>query len=122
MAVNPDPGAVSGFVEAAPQAEVVMLNLLRFTEDGRESYARYSRALLGGLLDRYGAKVLYAGNGDTALVAEDGQAWDMVLLVRYPSREAFAKMTADPDYQKVAHLREQALVEAVLQPTLPVGR
>jgi uncharacterized protein (DUF1330 family) len=99
-----------------------MLNLLRFTDNGRTPYAKYSRALLGGILDRYGASVLYAGECDNALVAEDGQAWDAVVVVRYLSRAAFGRMVADPEYRKIAHLREEALVEAVLQPTRAMGR
>ena len=55
------------------------------------------------------------------LVAEDGQAWDAVLLVRYPARAAFARMVADPEYQQVTHLRTEALSEAVLQPTSAWG-
>ncbi len=53
------------------------------------------------------------------LVAEPGQAWDAVLLVRYPSREAFSRMVADPEYQQVTGLRTQAPTEAVLQATIP---
>jgi uncharacterized protein (DUF1330 family) len=63
---------------------------------------------------RYGAEVLCAGDGGTPLVAEQGPDWDAVLLVRYPSREAFSRMVADPEYQQVTHLRTQALTEAVL--------
>ena len=63
--------------------------------------------------------MLYAGDGDTALVADDGQQWDAVLLVRYPSRRAFSRMVADPEYQEVTHWRTEALTEAVLQPTRP---
>ena len=100
-----------------PGGPVVMLNLLRFTEGGRESYARYSKALTETFLARYGGEVLYAGNGTTPLVAEQGQDWDAVLLVRYPSREAFSKMVADPEYQQFTHSRTEALTEAVLQPT-----
>jgi len=43
-----------------------------------------------------------------------------VLLVRYPSREAFSRMVADPDYQQFTHFRTEALTEAVLQATVPV--
>jgi hypothetical protein len=39
------------------------------------------------------------------------------LLVRYPSRAAFSRMVADPDYQRITHLRTQALEAAVLQPS-----
>ena len=42
-----------------------------------------------------------------------------MLLVRYPSREAFSQMVADPEYQQITHLRSEALTEAVLQATVP---
>ena len=109
------------FVEVVFEGEgpVVMLNLLRFRPGGRESYERYAAAVVETFLPRVGAEVVYVGDGGTALVAEDGQAWDAVLLVRYPSRAAFSRMVADPDYQAITHLRTQALEEAVLQPTVP---
>jgi hypothetical protein len=50
---------------------------------------------------------------------EAGQAWDAVLLVKYPSRGAFVAMVTDPEYQRITHLRTAALREAVLQPTIP---
>jgi uncharacterized protein (DUF1330 family) len=102
---------------------VVMLNLLRFRPDGgREGYQRYVDALhAGGINARYGLEVQYLGVGGRALVADDGQAWDMVALVRYPSRQAFVDMVRDPEYRAVTHLRTESLVEAVLQPTAQVG-
>jgi uncharacterized protein (DUF1330 family) len=103
-----------------PGGPVVMLNLLRFRPDGgRESYQRYAAALGAAINARYGLQVEYLGEGGRALVAEYGQAWDMVVLVRYPNRQAFADMIRDPEYRAVAHLRSEALVEAVLQPTSP---
>ncbi|MCZ7436705.1 hypothetical protein O7598_09915 [Micromonospora sp. WMMC241] len=60
----------------------------------------------------------FAGDGQPALVAEEGQAWDAVLLVRYPSRTAFSRMVAEPEYQEVTRWRSMALEEAVLQPTV----
>ena len=41
------------------------------------------------------------------------------LLVRYPSRQAFSDMVRDPAYQPGTGLRTGALVEAVLQATVP---
>lgn len=117
MAVDPTGADLKRFLEEDPESPVVMLNLLRFAEGGREKYAEYSAAVTRTFLPRYGGEVLYAGTGSTALVAEDGQAWDAVAVVRYPSRTAFARMVADPEYQQVTHLRTEALVEAVLQPT-----
>jgi uncharacterized protein (DUF1330 family) len=98
---------------------MVMLNLLRFRPGGRACYEEYARHLAATFLPRYGARVIYAGDGSTPLVAGQGQAWDAVLLVRYPSREASSGMVADPDYQQVTHLRTEALTAAVLQATVP---
>ncbi len=61
--------------------------------------------------------MLYVGDGGSALVAEDGQSWDTVLLVRYPSRQAFLRHGRRPGYHEVTAWRTDALVEAVLQPT-----
>jgi uncharacterized protein (DUF1330 family) len=122
MAVNPTGADLAAFLAGDPDDPVVMLNLLRFADGGRETYARYVQAIQETFAPRYGVEVVYAGNGGTALVAEDGQEWDAVLLVRYPSRRAFSQMVADPEYQEITHLRTTALREAVLQPTQPWGR
>ncbi len=95
---------------------VIMLNLLRFRPDGgREHYLEYVN-MVGPLVKRHGAEILFAGDGETALAAETGQAWDAVALVRYPTRRAFAEMIAEPEYHAADSLRMSALVEAVLQP------
>lgn len=119
MAIDPTGKELKRYLQEDPGGPVVMLNLLRFKDGGRELYARYAHALETTFLPRYGAEVLYAGDGSTTLVAETGQDWDVVLLVRYPSRAAFSQMVADPEYQEVTSLRTDALVEAVLQATVP---
>jgi uncharacterized protein (DUF1330 family) len=119
MAVDPRGKDLKRYLSEDPGGPVVMLNLLRFRDGGRESYAQYANALNEIFLPRYGAEVLYAGDGSTPLVAEQSQDWDAVLLVRYPSRQAFSRMVADPEYQQVTHLRTEALTEAVLQATTP---
>jgi uncharacterized protein (DUF1330 family) len=119
MAVDPRGADLKRYLQEDPGGPVVMLNLLRYAEGGRELYAQYARALSDTFLPRYGGEVLYAGDGSTPLVGEAGQVWDAVLLVRYPSREAFSRMVADPEYQQVTGLRTRALTEAVLQATVP---
>ena len=119
MAIDPRGADLKRYLQEDPGGPVVMLNLLRFTEGGRESYDQYAKALSETFLPRYGGEVLYAGDGRTPLVAEQGQDWDAVLLVRYPSREAFSRMVADPEYQEVTAWRTGALTEAVLQATVP---
>ncbi len=119
MAIDPTGRDLQRFL-AQPDdgAPVVMLNLLRFRDGDRAGYEAYMRATAPHLA-KVGGTLLYAGVGDAALIAEPGQAWDAVLLVRYPSRAAFLAMVADPAYQAITHLRHDALVEAVLQPTHP---
>ena len=118
MAVDPTGPVLAKMLNEEPDGPFVMLNLLRFAPGGRASYAEYSRRA-GRLLKKYGGELLYAGDGAAPLVAEEGQDWDAVLLVRYPSREAFSRMVSDPKYQEITHLRSRALTEAVLQPTTP---
>lgn len=95
-----------------------MLNLLRFAEGGRASYERYAEAIVP-FLEEVGATLLYLGDCSTALVAPESHDWDAVLLVRYPSRRAFSEMVANPQYQRITHLRTEALSHAVLQATVP---
>lgn len=118
MAVDPNGADIQRFVQEDPGGPVVMLNLVRFKEGGRASYDEYASAVMPLLL-KVGGQPLYAGDGSTALVAEPGQTWDAVLLVRYPSRAAFLQMVSDPGYQRISHLRTAALQEAVLQATSP---
>jgi uncharacterized protein (DUF1330 family) len=122
MAVDPDGDFLATFLAENPDQPVVMLNLLRFAEGGRELYLQYTREFGVRVAPRFGVEVVYAGDGFEALIAEPGQRWDAVLLVRYPSRHAFARMVADPEYRQISPLRSRALVEAVLQPTSPWGR
>jgi uncharacterized protein (DUF1330 family) len=119
MAVNPRGADVKRLLAEDPGGPVVMLNLLRFTSGGRASYDEYLGRLCDTFLPRYGAEVLYGGDGSTVLVAEPGQEWDGVLLVRFPSREVFSRMVADPEYRQVSTFRTEALTEAVLQATMP---
>lgn len=119
MAVDPRGADLKRYLAEDAGGPVVMLNLLRFRAGGDETYGRYAARLQETFLPRYGGRVLFAGRGSTVLVAEEGQSWDAVVLVWYPSREAFSRMVADPEYQQVTALRTEALTEAVLQATAP---
>ncbi len=121
MAVDPRGADLKRYLAEDPGGPVVMLNLLRFKPDGgRERYAQYVEHFRR-TAQPYGAAVVYVGDGSTAVVAEPGQAWDAVLLVRYPSRSSFTDMIRDPEYQQGTHLRTEALEEAVLQATVEAG-
>ena len=119
MPVDPTGQDLKRFLEEDTGGPVVMLNLLRFKEDGRASYEAYSREV-APFLTGVGGELLYGGDCSTALVAPDSHDWDVVLVVRYPSRQAFIEMVANPDYQRITHLRTEALSNAVLQATTPL--
>ena len=119
MAIDPTGRDMKAFLAEAPDEPVTMLNLLRFADGGAARYAEYL-AHFRRTAAPFGAEIVYYGHGRAPVVAEPGQAWDAVLLVRYPSRKAFSDMVRDPDYQAGTHLRSGSLVEAVLQPTVEV--
>lgn len=115
MPIEPTGGQLKALVQDTRQGPVVMLNLLRFVEDGgRASYDRYAEGV-EPCLREVGASLLWYGSGDSVVIGdEDADAWDAVLLVRYPSRAAFIDMVSSPAYQAIAHFRSEALVDSRL--------
>src|SRR5436190_16593346 len=109
MNTEPDPTA------RAPDdgRPVVVVQLLRFVEGGRDRYLQYARAAQPILL-RLGAQVLYAGELGAPLA---GEAWNGIVVTRYPTRASYLEMLADPDYQKTLPLRRAALREAIIVPS-----
>ena len=91
----------------------VLVQLLRFTEGGRDKYLQYS-ATAQPILRALGAQVLYAGECVEPL--GEGPAWDAIVVVRYPSRSAYVQLLGDPGFRAVADLRRAALREAVFLP------
>jgi len=114
--VNPESLAAFG-ARAAEPAPVVMLNLLAFKPDGgQERYGEYGAAV-APLLERVGGRVVFFGQAAPALLG--GESWDLAILVEYPTRQAFLDMVGSPEYQAIAHLREEALVRGELHPLDP---
>jgi uncharacterized protein (DUF1330 family) len=112
----PSPEGFAAFTERAKRNDgpVVMLNLLALkTDGGRARYEEYGAAV-APLLERVGGRVVYAGEPDPALLGEE--SWDLVLLVEYPSRQAFLDMVGSSEYQQIAHLRTEALTKGELHP------
>jgi uncharacterized protein (DUF1330 family) len=113
---------------------VVMVNLLRFRDraayppgtaaepvTGRQAYERYSRLTLPHLR-AVGARPIWRADARANLFAPKGERWDEVILVRYPSRSAFGRMIADPDYQAGTVHRTAALEDSrLIATTAPQG-
>ncbi len=132
--LNPSPEQLKRFAERMPSGEpILMLNLLRFNAQavypagsqeapcsGREAYARYSRTALAKVRAA-GGDVQVAAKAQVALIAPADEAWDELLLVRYPSPDAFLQMLADPQYRAATLHRTAALADSRLIGCNPRG-
>lgn len=93
---------------------VVIMNLLKFKADagdgrtGRQAYADYG-ALAAEILPVYGAEVVWTGRQQEIVNGGAQDDWDVVLLVRYPSVDALARMSASAEYRAIYHHRTAAL-------------
>lgn len=110
----------AAFAERAGEdAQVVMLNLLSFQpEGGRERYEEYGEAV-APLLAKAGGRVVSMGAPAPPLLGDEG--WDLVVLVEYPTRQAFLDMIGSTEYQAIAHLRTEALSRGELHPMDPAA-
>lgn len=110
--INPTADQIRTFVSASIEGPVLMLNLLRFNaEGGRAEYLRYAERARPHLA-RVGARVVFHASAKATVIGED--AWDEVLIVEYPSRQAFLDMIGDADYQAATEHRTRALADSRL--------
>src|SRR5947209_13070034 len=88
------------------QGPIVMVNLMRFRDrsldgdgSGWDAYLRYS-ALTVPMIKARGGTLLWTGNARAvALGAEEGNQWDYVALVYYPTAMSFIDMMTSADYE-----------------------
>ncbi|OBB94517.1 DUF1330 domain-containing protein [Mycobacterium sp. 852002-30065_SCH5024008] len=109
---NLEPNAEQFAALAARPADapVVMVNLLKFkSPDGLESYRRYGQEVAPHL-QRVGATVRYAGTAPTFVIG-DGERpwWDAILIVEYPTPQAFIAMVTTAEYAEVHQHRAAGL-------------
>jgi uncharacterized protein (DUF1330 family) len=98
---------VKGLQALDPHAPVVMVNLMRFRErsldgdgSGWDAYLRYS-ALTVPMIKARGGTLLWTGDATAvALGQQDGNQWDYLALVYYPTVAAFIDMMTSQDYEQ----------------------
>jgi uncharacterized protein (DUF1330 family) len=115
MSADERPVSLTAVANLPSDAPVVMINLLKFNEGpGLSSYLQYSREVAPHL-ERVGGKVRYAGATPVNVIG-DGERpwWDAILVVEYPSPQAFIDMVTDTEYQKVHEHRAAALEQGDL--------
>ena len=115
MPIHPEPADLERFLANDRGRPFVLVQLLRFVEGGRERYVVYSTGALP-VIRSLGAQLLYAGECVDPLLAAPGQAWDAIVVVRYPNRATYAKLHEDPRYQAIEHLRREALRDVMILP------
>lgn len=97
---------IRGLEDMEHQGPVVMVNLMRFRErsldgdgSGWDAYLRYS-ALTVPMIKARGGTLLWTGDAKAvALGRPDGNQWDYLALVYYPSVAAFIDMMTSKDYE-----------------------
>lgn len=100
---------VAGLQALDQREPVVMLNLMRFRErsldgdgSGWDAYLRYS-AMTVPMIKARGGTLLWTGEARTVALGEaQGNQWDYVALVFYPSVAAFIDMMTSADYENLS--------------------
>lgn len=120
--VHPNPDELEKMAAGDPDEPVYMLNMLRYREtaqlgfgvdglSGRAAYQIYGQKF-AELNPRFGGEPVWMGRAQTSIIGEE--PWDIIILVRYPTRKQFVDMLADPDYQAIAPIRAAALADSRL--------
>jgi uncharacterized protein (DUF1330 family) len=97
---------IKGLRELEHQGPIVMVNLMRFHASsldgdgsGWDAYLRYS-ALTVPMIKARGGTLLWTGDAKAVALGEhDGNQWDYLALVYYPSVAAFTDMMTSADYE-----------------------
>ena len=129
MAILPRPDQFQTMIEKGPTGPFVMVNLLKFYDkaryaadrpeakenlSGREAYRRYGMVAIQHVT-AIGGRPLWGGDLNFVMIGDSGKdAWDQVVCVYYPSREAFISMTQNQEYQAAHYHREAGLENTVL--------
>lgn len=97
---------IEGLENLDHDGPIVMVNLMRFRErsadgdgSGWDAYKRYS-ALTVPMIKARGGTLIWTGDAKAvALGVQDGNRWDYIALVQYPSIAAFTDMMTSADYE-----------------------
>lgn len=97
---------------------VLMLNLLKFAD--RRLYTEEYLPAFKQVMERLGieSKLNLMSNVLVSVVADEGEDWDAILIVEYPSAEAFVTVATSEAYHDTAEpLRVAALANLKLYMT-----
>jgi uncharacterized protein (DUF1330 family) len=86
---------------------IVMVNLLKVKD--QQELDQYSKTVFP-LIAKHGGSLVYSGPVAGTFIGDSD--WDLVALVRYPNRKAFAEMILSEDYLAAAPHRVAGLERA----------
>ena len=125
MPISPRPDQIRKLIQRAPDGPLYMLNLLKFRKqakyaDGRKSdlsgaqaYGLYGAAV-EEIISGLGGRFVWAGVPNVIVIGDGEPEWDQVVIVEYPSLQAFQGMTASAEYQAIHVHREAGLEHQLL--------
>jgi uncharacterized protein (DUF1330 family) len=124
--ITPNREQFEQLAQAPDNGPVVMLNLLKFkasasdgSGSGAVAYGRYGDTAVE-MIEAQGGKVLWAGRGRQILIGDPAEDWDQILLVQYPSPQAFIDMVTTPEYGEAHKHRESGLERTVVVACTPL--
>ncbi len=127
-AVVPSEAQMRALAESDHQGPIVMVNLLKYRAraayepdtpeakqnlSGREAYQRYGMVAMQHVA-ACGGGIVWGGRQMLVVVGGPENEWDDIVCVRYPSRDAFLKMIANPDYLAASYHRDAGLERTAL--------
>lgn len=131
--LEPTQEAGRAFLARRIQGRVVMLNLLRFREvadysatpalapatpiTGAHAYQRYMDHTRP-YLEQSGGALIFLGSGGAYVIGPPDERWDLALLVRHSSVEAFLSFASNEDYLAGMGHRLAALEDSRLLPLM----
>jgi uncharacterized protein (DUF1330 family) len=76
---------------------------------GEAAYAKYAGEMIA-FVTRAGGRVIWSGRVSAMIIGESDVDFDMIALVEYPSRQAFAAIVRDPHVQAIGVHRAAGLL------------
>jgi len=111
--IQPAAEQIKRLIEQGHDGPVVMVNLLKFKPDGgKEKYQQYYEGTMDLVLGKNISRRVYRGEGLQPIIGDE--EWDEVALYEYPSLSAFLEMARNTEYQEVAKLRTESLLDSRL--------
>ena len=102
--VEPTASQIQAFAaQTDDTSPFIMLNLLRYREQA----------------DYVDGTVCFAGAAQTVVIGPEGEQWDDVFLIQYPSRQAFFDMLSSEQYRAIGYHRTAALDDSRLVAIAP---